>query len=340
MKVAIGYHVQEGPWGGGNAFAKSLASALRTRSDEVVYSLDDSDIDLILLTDPRGRSPQISFHAGSILRYLLTRNSKAVVVHRINECDERKGTWHMNRMLRRANYVADHTVFIASWLRDLSVWRRESPSSIILNGGDTAIFNNSHYRPWDGVGPLRLVTHHWGGSQFKGADIYVTLDHLLTEPYWNRRLEFTYVGNIPKGVNLPNTRCLPPLSGHDLAREIAAHHVYVTGSQYEPAGMHHIEGALCGLPLLYRNSGGLPEYCSGFGLGYDDISGFVAALEQMIKEYSRFRSAMAGYPHTAERMCTEYLSLFDMLIRQRDDIIRSRRLWRNPWLVARNQVPF
>lgn len=162
MKVAIGYHLQSGPWGGGNSFACSLSRALVERGDLVVNTLDDPDIDLILLTDPRGRSPQVSFHAGTILRYLLKVNSDALVVHRINECDERKGTRNMNRMLRRANYVADHTVFIATWLKDLDLWRNESGSSVILNGADTGIFNEKYYRPWGGNEPLRLVTHHWG----------------------------------------------------------------------------------------------------------------------------------------------------------------------------------
>lgn len=53
MKVAIGYHVQDGPWGGGNRFAKALAKALEARGDKVVFDLADPDIDIIVLTDPR-----------------------------------------------------------------------------------------------------------------------------------------------------------------------------------------------------------------------------------------------------------------------------------------------
>ena len=339
MKVAIGYHIQDGPWGGGNAFARALADALVARGDQVVYTLNDPDIDLILLTDPRGRSPQVSFHAGSIQRYLLTVNPNAIVVHRINECDERKGSRHMNRLLRRANYVADHTVFIASWLKDLAVWRGESPCSVILNGGDTAIFNNSTHRPWNGIGPMRIVTHHWGGNHLKGVDVYKALDSLLVDPDWRGQLEFTYIGNIPAGTRLPNTRHVPPLSGLALAHEIASHHVYVTGSVNEPAGMHHIEGALCGLPLIYRNSGALPEYCRGFGIGFDDVTGFIRSLKTMLKDYHCYRMAMSSYPNTARRMCSEYLSIFDELIKRRDAIISHRRPWRAPWLVVRNQVP-
>jgi hypothetical protein len=92
MKVAIGYRIQSGPWGGGNRFAVSLAEHLRAAGHQVVFELADADIDIILLTDPRPRSSSVSFSSGAILRYLSFTNPRAVVIHRINECDERKGT--------------------------------------------------------------------------------------------------------------------------------------------------------------------------------------------------------------------------------------------------------
>ncbi len=339
MKVAIGYHIQNGPWGGGNQFARSLVEALEARGDQVRFDLDDDDIDVLVMTDPRGRSPNVSFHAGSILRYLLLRNPRAIVVHRINECDERKGTRHMNPLLKRANYVADHTVFIAGWLADLDLWQRESPSSVILNGGDTRVFNPSGHVPWSGVGPLRLVTHHWGGNRLKGFDVYEFLDRMLADPAWKGRLEFTYVGNLPRGVSLPNTRYLKPMDGATLAAELASHHAYVTGSVNEPAGMHHIEGALCGLPLIYRESGALPEYCAGFGIGISGPDDLPAALERLMAEYGLHHTAMAAYPNSAEKMCAGYLAVIDDLVARHDAIVAARRLWRNPWLVLRNQLP-
>ena len=338
MKVAIGYRLQEGPWGGGNQFARSLAETLQCRGDVVRFDLADGDIDIIVLTDPRARSSSVSFGAGAVLRYLLLKNPRALVIHRINECDERKGTRRMNLMLRHANYCVDHTVFIASWLKDLDVWGRNTPSSVILNGADERIFNRSLYTRWHGHGPLRLVTHHWGGNRMKGFDIYEILDRMLTQDEWKKQIEFTYIGNLPAGFSFTNARYLPPMHGEALARELSSHHAYVTASVNEPAGMHHIEGAMCGLPLIYRRSGALPEYCEGFGIGFDGAD-FVAALRQMLVQYARYAEQMASYSHTAEHMCEEYIALFDKLLAQRNAILEGRRLWRNPWLVLRNQIP-
>ena len=338
MKVAIGHRIQDGPWGGGNQFARSLAETLRNRGNSVRFDLADADIDIILLTDPRERSPSVTFGAGAILRYLLLRNPRALVVQPNNECDERKNTRHMNPLLRRANYCADHTVFVATWLRNLSIWRRTTPDSVILSGADAKIFNRTACRRWDGHEPLRLVTHHWGGNRMKGFDVYEAIDSMLAQEEWKGRIEFTYIGNLPVGFSFTNTQYLSPMQGEALARELSSHHAYVTASINEPAGMHHIEGAMCGLPLLYRRSGALPEYCEGFGISFDETD-FEARLGQLIEQYDSLTAAMHVYPHTAERSCENYLTLFDKLIKSREKILASRSLWRSVWLLLRNQIP-
>jgi hypothetical protein len=307
----------------------------------VCHSLHDPDIDLILLMDPRWRHPSVTFTPGTILRYLLFANKRALVVHRINECDERKNTHNMNPHLWRANYCADHTVFVGSWLKKLALWQggQYARHSVITNGADTHIFNPRGWQPWRGEGPLRLVTHHWGGNRMKGFDIYQRIDEMLAEPAWKGRIEFTYVGNLPQGFSFHNARYVKPLDGEMLAAELRSHHAYVTASINEPGGNHQNEGALCGLPLLYRRSGCLPEYCDGFGVSFDDTD-FETGLQQLIGKYDRLAVTMSAYPHTAERTCAAYLDLFDQLIKSREQILATRRLWRNPWLVLRNQLPF
>ncbi len=338
MKLSIGYRLQDGPWGGGNNFATSLSDHMIARGHTVVFNLDDDDIDIILLTDPRSRAPTISFGAGAVLRYLVFKNPNAVVVHRINECDERKNTRTMNDRLRRANYCADHTVFIASWLKDLAVWRG-GPHSVVLNGADTSVFHPEGHATWTGSEPLRLVTHHWGGNWMKGFDVYQQLDDMLAQETWKDRLDFTYIGNSPSGFRFKNAKHLEPMQGVALANELRAHHVYLTASINEPAGMHHIEGASCGLPLLYRRSGALPEYCDGFGEPFNGLDEFVGALSRIIENYEQASANISGYARTAQSMCSNYAALFDDLISRREDIVAQRRIFQGPYLFLRNQIP-
>jgi hypothetical protein len=337
MKIAINTRPHDGPWGGGNRFVLSLAEAAKARGHEVAFDLKD-DTDLALIVDPRSRNPQLTFTPGALFQHL-DRHPKAIAVHRINECDERKDTKTVNLRLRIANAAADHTLFIASWLKDLSVWREDTPSSVVLNGADERIFRRGSARLWMGNEPLKIVTHHWGAHIKKGWDVYRKIDEVLGRDEWRQKLLMTYIGNVPSGVDVRHIKVVAPLDGPALGSALAEHHAYVTASVNEPAGMHHIEGALTGLPLLYRKSGALPEYCSGFGEAFESADDIEAALTRLITHYPQWKSAMGAYDNTASRMTTGYLDLFERLYGQRDEIAAARRNKRSLLSAALLQLP-
>lgn len=174
----------------------------------------------------------------------------------------------------------------------------------------------------------------------KGFDVYGQLDQMLAMPVWRDRLSFTYIGNLPKGFTFRNARWSEPLDGEVLAAELRAHHIYLSASICEPAGMHHIEGALCGLPLLYRESGALPEYCRGFGEAFSGPGDFIDALQRMIANYRDWQGKMDRYDNTSEKMVGRFLQLFEDMLARREELLVKRRLWRNPLLFALNQIPF
>jgi hypothetical protein len=309
-----------------------LCEALVAAGHVVLHELDDGDIDILLMMDPRWRSPNITFAAARILQYLAMRNPRAIAVHRVNECDERKGEPFINHKLIRANYVADVTVFVGAWLTRLPVWQQNlrTPWFVVYNGADRRVFNANGFTPWTGEGQLKLVTHHWGYHPYKGFDVYSALDAMLDDPQAAQRFAFTYVGNLPKGFRFRNVRYVPPLDGEALAAELRSHHAYITGSIGEPGGNHQNEGALCGLPLVFRNSGCMPEYCEGFGLAYEGPADVREALNRLRSEYLPLAARMASYPHTAEQMTRDWLKLLEQLHGQKDEIVAARRLWRAP----------
>ena len=90
MKISIGTNIKEGPWGGGNLFAKNLKNFLIESGHDVYDNLSVSDLDIILITEPRKTSESSAFTHLDVKRYLDYVNDKAIVIHRINECDERK----------------------------------------------------------------------------------------------------------------------------------------------------------------------------------------------------------------------------------------------------------
>ena len=331
MKIAIGYKVVKGPWGGGNQFVISLIRALKTNGHQVVHELKDKDIDIIVIIDPRIRNPNIPFSTGSILRYLIFKNFSSIVLHRINECDERKKTKTMNYKLRLANFCADQTVVVGEWMKSLDIFHRSKKQDIltIKNGSNQTIFNPKGYKKWNNNSKFKIVTHHWSGNWMKGFDIYQKFDQMLNIKKISKLFEFTYVGNLPKGFSFKNAKYIKPLNGKSLAEELKKHHAYLTASINEPGGNHQNEAALCGLPLLYRDSGCLPEYCNGYGVSFNE-NNFEDKLFDLKKNYNLFANKMDTYPYNDIKTNNAYIELFHELISQKHKLIKKRNFFKSP----------
>ena len=325
--MAVNRAPQEGPWGGVNQFLKSLETFLVDVGDQVVYGLSDPDIDIILLVVPRRRGARALFAGKEALSYLLRHpDVNTQIVHRVNDCDERKGTRGVNRRLKRLNSLADHTIFIGSWMTNLDLWLQTSEMtySTIHNGADTDIFFPREQTRAGGE-PLKLVTHHWSSNWRKGFDIYLALDRLLDDPLWSSRIEFTYIGNIPEDLNFRNTRVVAPISGKELADELRKHDAYVTASNNEPGGMHQVEAIMTGLPVVYKLSGALPETCEGYGVPFRSSEDFVEALSSLIANYDYWRSHVLEAEYSAIEMARKYRTAFMQVAgRSRDMSARER----------------
>ena len=318
MKISIGSKIVEGPWGGGNLFVKNLSNYLTKLGHKVIYDLSEPDIDLILLTDPRSRRESSStFNHNDILKYKKYVNRNSIVVQRINECDERKNTKGVNKLYLSSTEIADSVVFVSNWLQDiyLQLGLDENKSTVIMSGSNELIFN-SYGRTEKPVNKkFKLLTHHWSSNYLKGFELYSLIDQLLETNKWRNKIEFTYLGNVDKEFAFKNTKIMAPLSGFELANEIKEHDIYVTGSLNEPSGNHHIEAALCGLPVLYINSGGIPEYAKNYGVEVT-LKNFEERLEYLIEYYGQFEKKMKSYPYNSTAMCEKYEKLFNKVLNQ------------------------
>lgn len=321
MKVSLNIKIINGPYGGGMQFGRYLENFLIGKNIDVVNDLKDDDIDIIILINPFTFKSEISSYSFWNAYIYKLKHPGTIILERINDCDERKKTTYLNRLFIQASAYSDHVVYIASWLKPLmerSGMEKNRPSSIILNGADENIFNAVSKENWDGTEKMKIVTHHWGGNQIKGHDIYKRLDDLLEKEEFKNKFKFTFIGNYPPDIKYKNTELIAPLSGKELAQELKKHHIYVTASRNEPAGMHHIEGAMCGLPLLYINSGALPEYCDGYGIEFNEKN-FEEKLDEMRNNYKFWLEKIKGYDKTAQKMSERYFKLISELYGRKEE---------------------
>ena len=318
MKVSIGSKIVEGPWGGGNLFVKNLSSYLTSLGHNVIYDLSESDIDLILLTDPRSRRESSStFNHNEIKLYKEFINPGVAVVQRINECDERKNTTNINNFYLEASECADKVVFVSEWLKNIytDLGMANNKTKVIMSGSNKDVFRDYQNKLHNNK--TNIVTHHWSSHKNKGFESYEFLDKLIDNKKWSNKLEFTYIGNASSEYLLKNTHTINPLSGVELAKKLSENDIYLTGSINEPSGNHHIEAALCGLPILYLESGGIPEYCEGYGVPYKNLEEFEEKLNEIIYKIEEYRKNLEDYSFDSENMNEEYLSLFNSLVKDK-----------------------
>ena len=309
MKVFFNRVPRTDPYGGGNQFLQMMTLTLAKMGHEVVYHLE-KDIDLIFMMDPR--PGDIGYALPHIVAYKKHfPNTK--IIHRVNECDARKGTTDVDDILMTAMNISDEVVFISEWLQNYFFQKGYTKKSNVVYNG----CNIDHFypEPKEKANKIRLVTHHWSDNWMKGFDLYTGIDRYINEnPDCN--FEFTYVGRYCKEYTPTNTKLVQPLSGKLLGDEIKKHDIYVTASRFEPCGMHHIEGAACGLPVLYHvESGGIVELCQKHGMGFHNFDSFMRSLEVVSNNHDKFVKKIDYNSLSIEKCCNSFYNIIEETVR-------------------------
>ena len=267
MKVLLNRKPVDGPWGGGNNFVIALSKGLKSAGHTVTYDLE-SDIDCFFVVDPRpdGDSPGLA--------HLVQKKesfSRVKVVQRVNECDARKNTEHMDPLLIHCSEFIDKTIFVSEWMENYfkqKGWRCQN-TTWLHNGVDSKTFKPGHRNP----GRLKsVVAHHWSNNLLKGFDAYEFLDYMAGKD----QIEFTYIGRHRE--TFKNTRCVDPCTGAELSRRLQGHDVYISGSRFDPGPNHILEALAVGLPTyVHKDGGGAVEFA-----GTDHTFSNLSELEELI----------------------------------------------------------
>ena len=157
---------------------------------------------------------------------------------------------------------------------------------VITNAPDPSIFHPPEGRePLDGR-PVRVVAASWSDNPRKGTDVLEALGAGVDPS----RFELTFVGRT--AAVLPGWRVLAPLASEELAATLRGMDCYVAASIDDPCSNALLEALACGLPALFRRSGGHPELVAEAGVGFDGPADAAAALGRLAAELDERRAAI------------------------------------------------
>ncbi|MHA1758624.1 MAG: glycosyltransferase [Promethearchaeota archaeon] len=304
MRIYFNDKVKHEPWGGGIHFLSALVEFLKKKRFKVTFKLK-KNIDIVFLIKNNRELDS------NLLRYL-KKNPRTKVLQRINISDISKKINFQDKLVLKINKFADETVFISNWLADYFIKKGfNRPYHVIYNGCNTNFFyplKNKKFNP----SLIHLVTHHWSTNWMKGFDIYSKLDQLLD----NRNdIKFTFIGRYSKKYIPKNTVLIKPLYGKKLGDELRKHDIYLTAARWEGCGMHHIEGASCGLPVLYhQDGGGINESCKNYGIEYNDITSLLEGLSILSKNYVEYKNKIPYEFLSMKRCCEDYFKILNEMV--------------------------
>jgi glycosyltransferase involved in cell wall biosynthesis len=265
------------PYGGGNQFMLALKAEFEKMgicvlNNEInpyvdAYLFDSIWLDLKLLDKlAKFESPRVGHRIdGPIFRY---RGKDKSLDDKIFE---------INREFASTSII--QSVYTLHSIR-ASGYSPVSPI-IISNAVNPDIFYRQSRSHFFGE-KIRIVSTSWSDNPMKGVADYKWMDENLDF----KKYSYTFYGRVKE--DFKNIVVHPPLPSNALADAIREHDVYITASRNDPCSNALIEAMACGLPALYKNSGGHPELVGFGGLPYDEVEQIPVQLSRLSKNYDLF----------------------------------------------------
>lgn len=273
------------PYGGGNQFMLYLLKSLRKKGYKVKINSFDKDINLF-----------IADYCWFPFRYekLIKKHKKkynSKLIHRLDGIlsNYRNDSKKMDKFAMSINNMANTTIIQSNYtakqfseagfdIKNVEVINN-SPDEIIFNKNVNKIFNKNN---------IKLISASWSTNKKKGMDDYKWLDENL-----NLDINYSFIGRldfIPKSIKV-----IKPLAPKSLAMKLKESDIFLFAAIDESCPNILIEAIACGLPIIYKNSGGSKELVKEFGLPYNEVKEIPKILNKLIENYDYYKNLVLNY---------------------------------------------
>jgi len=276
-RVSILREFKKPPYGGGNQFMLALKKGMEDLGVIVLNNKISKNIDAYI------------FDSSWLKKDLLKKLRKLenpLVAHRIDgpiQLYRGSDSAADDEIFELNKEFATVTIIQSQFTLDKLLSLSYSPKNpvIIYNSINPEIFY-----PKVGIKSLdnkiKIISASWSDNPKKGGSVYKWLDENLDF----QKIDYTFVGRVKQNLN--NIKLVPPVDSQRLADMLRDHDIYITASENDPCSNSLIEALACGLPAIYRNSGGHPELVQKAGLPFDTAEQIPEQIEKICRDYQSF----------------------------------------------------
>ena len=283
--LALFHEFAPPPTGGGHQFLRALLGELERRGLTVELNRISRGTSVCLFNSFNFDFRRLSRLARSDVRFV-HRVDGPIATYRGFDDGTDARIAEINRALADATIVQSHYSLDAH--RELGI--ELADPRLVVNTVDPSIFHPPVQREPLAGRRVRVIATSWSENPNKGSDVLAWLDaHLDHERY-----ELTFAGQTREPFR--RVRALGALPTGEVAAELRRNDVYLAPSRNDPCSNALLEALACGLPSVFRASGGHPELVGEGGLPFDSPEEVPAVLERLVKELDGRRAAIRVAP--------------------------------------------
>lgn len=259
-------------------------------------------IDVIFCFDPRRN--ERGYWYQDYLSYRSQNNCK--IIQRVGDIGTH-GKPELTDLVRHSTRLSDFVIFPSAWAKDAINFAGDN-YKVLFNAPNEGFYNFRSRKEILEKDKIKIITHHWSTNPKKGFDYYSSLDKLIGNI---DNVEFTFIGRLPEGFKFINSNyCAATGDEEFLSKTISENHIYLTASREEAGANHVLEALACGLPIVFHEDGGsIKEYCTGYGLQYDDLPSMMKKISEIKDNYLTFQDNVLNYSDTIGVTIKQYVDI-------------------------------